>query len=321
MKADPPVKLNDIPIGSLQAFEAAARYLSFQKAAAEIGISPSTLTYRIGQLEKHLGKKLFVRRNRAVALTAEGRAIEPYVMAGIQNLIGAFAFVEPNDDENTLRIGIDRSLSTTWLAPRISAFMDRYPEVHLQILYNPESIRFIETDVDVIVQPDADDGAESISIFQEYALPVISPAHFEALGGVADGGLFDKAVLLHNRSEDRIVNASWSHWAEGGGFEFDVRPGIRFSNADLALNAAANHCGITVARTTYCLRLLESGALIAPFDHVIQLDPVFALRYPRERAGERLIGDFREWLLEEAEAHDEKTRRFLSGKAVADLRL
>jgi LysR family transcriptional regulator, glycine cleavage system transcriptional activator len=65
------------PLGSLRAFEAAARHLSFKQAAAELGVTPTAISHQIRQLEANLGTALFERQTRKVVLTAEGRTLYP----------------------------------------------------------------------------------------------------------------------------------------------------------------------------------------------------------------------------------------------------
>ena len=70
------------PLNALRAFEAAARHLSFAKAADELAVTPAALSYQIRNLEDILGVKLFERRNRAVLLTETGQLALPKIRAG-----------------------------------------------------------------------------------------------------------------------------------------------------------------------------------------------------------------------------------------------
>jgi LysR family glycine cleavage system transcriptional activator len=63
------------PLTALRAFDAAARHMSFAKAAAELHVTPAALSFQIKSLEEHLGAPLFKRMNRAVELTDAGRAL------------------------------------------------------------------------------------------------------------------------------------------------------------------------------------------------------------------------------------------------------
>ena len=63
------------PLTALRAFEAAARHMSFAKAAEELSVTPAALSFQIKSLEEHLGQQVFHRLNRAVELTEAGRAL------------------------------------------------------------------------------------------------------------------------------------------------------------------------------------------------------------------------------------------------------
>ena len=80
----PPERLP--PLNSLRAFNAAARHMSFQNAAAELFVTPAALSYQIRNLEDYLGVKLFNRLNRAVELTEHGSLIAPGIREGFARL-------------------------------------------------------------------------------------------------------------------------------------------------------------------------------------------------------------------------------------------
>ena len=65
------------PLTALRAFDAAARHMSFAKAADELNVTPAALSFQIKSLEDHLGHPLFRRLNRAVELTEAGKALAP----------------------------------------------------------------------------------------------------------------------------------------------------------------------------------------------------------------------------------------------------
>ena len=79
------------PLGTLRAFEAAARHLSFKAAADELGVTPTAISHQIRQLEELCGYALFRRRPRPLALTACGARLFPVLKEGLDN----FAANEP----------------------------------------------------------------------------------------------------------------------------------------------------------------------------------------------------------------------------------
>jgi len=75
------------PLNSMRAFEAAARWLSFSKAAEELYVTPAAVSQQIKQLEDYLGVTLFHRMTRAVKLTEEARLVLPLMTEGFDALI------------------------------------------------------------------------------------------------------------------------------------------------------------------------------------------------------------------------------------------
>src|SRR6204780_5737797 len=73
-------------LNGLRAFEAAARHLSFTAAATELNVPQTAISHQIRRLEAELGIRLFVRQNRALALTPEAREYLPGIRAAFNDL-------------------------------------------------------------------------------------------------------------------------------------------------------------------------------------------------------------------------------------------
>src|SRR5210317_545459 len=110
------------PLTALRAFEAAARHMSFAKAADELNVTPAALSFQIKSLEEHLGAPLFRRLNRAVELTEAGRALSPGATEGFQALSAAWRAAQRLQDEQTLTVTAGPAFTAKWLAPRLYEF-------------------------------------------------------------------------------------------------------------------------------------------------------------------------------------------------------
>ena len=93
------------PLTALRAFEAAARHMSFAKAAEELYVTPAALSYQIKSLEADMGQPLFRRLNRAVELTEAGKALAPGITEGFEALRAAV--------RNVNRLNASRPFSVT----------------------------------------------------------------------------------------------------------------------------------------------------------------------------------------------------------------
>src|SRR3981189_1124710 len=120
-------------LNGLRAFEAAARHLSFPQAASALHVPPTALTHQIRRLEEELGIRLFIRKNRALALTPEAREYLPGIRAAFNDLRLATDRLLRKDADNVLTISTLASLAAKWLLPRLSAFQEAHPGIDVRI--------------------------------------------------------------------------------------------------------------------------------------------------------------------------------------------
>ena len=117
------------PTAQLRALDAAARHLSFTKAAEELNVSQSAVSHQIKHLEELWGLKLFVRLTRKLELTAEGRALAPVAQAFFQNLTKTLDALKQDQGHQVLRVQMLPSVAVKWLVPRLQGFRDLYPDI------------------------------------------------------------------------------------------------------------------------------------------------------------------------------------------------
>ena len=110
------------PLTALRAFDAAARHMSFAKAAEELHVTPAALSFQIKSLEENLGTPLFHRLNRAVALTEAGETLAPGCRDGFAALNGAWAAARRLLDAASLTVTAGPAFTAKWLAPRLFEF-------------------------------------------------------------------------------------------------------------------------------------------------------------------------------------------------------
>src|ERR1700675_3213122 len=110
------------PLNALRAFEAAARHLSFKKAAKELHVTPGAVSHQVKLLEEHLGAALFRRLTRALELTAQAQAMLPKVREGLESLNAAVDQVRKREDPCALTVMAPPNLAARWLVPRLAGF-------------------------------------------------------------------------------------------------------------------------------------------------------------------------------------------------------
>src|ERR1700754_1072826 len=114
------------PLQAIKVFDAVARHLSFTKAAAELNMTQSAVSYQIKLIEGFIGAPLFVRQARRVALSARGRAVAPVVRRALGDLAQTFRSAR-EETSSVLSITSVPAFTVFWLAPRIASFQLAYP--------------------------------------------------------------------------------------------------------------------------------------------------------------------------------------------------
>jgi LysR family glycine cleavage system transcriptional activator len=101
------------PLNGLRAFEAAARHLSFKRAADELSVTPGAVSQQVKALERAMGVALFRRLHRALVLTPAGEALVPPISAAFHTISKAMETVAPALKGRRLRLGVARKLMTS----------------------------------------------------------------------------------------------------------------------------------------------------------------------------------------------------------------
>ena len=284
------------PAQALQAFDAATRHMSFTDAARELGITQAAVSQRIRLLEHRLGQALFLRHPRGLELTDAGRALVPAVQEAFERLSTgvAEAFGAPRDAPLTVR-GTP-GFSAHWLAPRLSAVRREHPGITLRLVTAIWPSDFDLDGVDLEIRYGRGDwpGVEAARLTHDRIAPVCAPALARELERPAD---LSGRTLLHAVG----FEAGWLRWLREAGAD-DVLESTGTLLGDtmaVILELAAHGAGVALGRSDIVAPLLESGRLVAPFDHWMDTDEAFfvvrdASRAPRPEA-ERFWSWMAEW--------------------------
>lgn len=306
------------PLNSVRAFEAAARHMSFSKAADELAVTPSALSYQIRQLEDFLQISLFKRLNRAVELTPAGEAIAPRISEGFIRIDEAFAAIRPDNDPHKLVVSTGPAFSAKWLAPRLHKFIELYPDIDFRLSASLKLTDFIADGVDAAIRFGSGEypGLHVEPMFAEVVMPMLSPAAFEAAGGVADAGLFERVRLLHDDSISFLPgNKGWADWMAIQGYDaIDSSRGSRFSHADHGIDAAVDGGGVVLARLSMAFRDLVAGRLVAPFELAMKVESGFFFCCPPEKLDQQNVAMFAGWLRDEVAGQAEAMAKFMAGR-------
>ncbi|WP_187432165.1 Glycine cleavage system transcriptional activator [Roseobacter fucihabitans] len=287
------------PLTALRAFEAAARHMSFAKAAEELSVTPAALSFQIKSLEQHLGAPLFRRLNRAVELTEAGAALAPGAADGFQKLSAAWRAAQRLQDEQTLTVTAGPAFTAKWLAPRLYEFAQAHPEIELRFSASLKIMDFGRDAIDVAIRfgHDPYEGLYSLPLATEWVAPVMTP---ELAKKYPDAESLTRAPLIFDDSINFLrPPCDWKAWFGAMGIDFDPRHGPRFSQADHAVDAALAGVGIVLGRRALVVKDIADGRLVMPFDMAISTGAQFRFLCPLGNETRPQVKAFREWMLHE----------------------
>jgi LysR family glycine cleavage system transcriptional activator len=282
---------------AIRAFEAAARRLSFNRAAEELHVTPSAVSHQIRRLEEHLGVKLFDRITRRVVLTREGRTLLSAVQGALDQIEAAVQRLKVNRDDGSLTLQASPNFATEWLVPRLLGFQAEFPDIEVRLVTTRghDGLRLDFEQVDLAIWygngrwPDV----ACERLMSEQLVPVCSPELLAGEQVLASPADLRDATLIHVLM--RI--GQWRNWLEAAGVE-DVDPerGPKFQNTPLALEAAMAGMGVAIANRAFVADHLRDGRLVIPFDQDLPSESAYYLIYPTQGLRRRSALAFRGWI-------------------------
>ncbi|MEP0519184.1 MAG: transcriptional regulator GcvA [Hyphomicrobiales bacterium] len=292
------------PLNALRAFEATARHMSFSRAAEELNLTPSALSYQVRMLEEFLSVKLFTRLNRAIELTDHGQRVFPGVRESFQLMSKAMSRLTADTPDHILVVSTGPSFAAKWLTPRIVSFMEACPDLEMRVSASLALIDFVEDRVDVSVRFGAGryEGLHAERLVGDWTTPMVAPQLLEGENALRTPADIANHTLLHDDSIKYLPNAPvWKDWLQEAGVSgIDTGKGARFNHADHALNAAAKGSGVVLGRGVLAADDLEMGRLVMPFPE-ITIDTGFAFYFvcPPTMLHRPKVQQFREWVFDE----------------------
>ena len=287
---------NRLPsLNGLRAFEAAARNLSFTRAAEELAVTQTAISHQIRRLEDQLGRKLFDRRGRALTLTRAGQDYVPAVRAAFDKLRGATDKLLRPDSARRLTVSTLPSLAAKWLVPRLPSFQEAHPEIDVRIATSVALVDFRRDDVDVAIRYGHGDwpGLRADWLMTEETFPVCGPALRDGETPLRQPADLARHTLLHMSVRD-----DWHQWLTAAGVDgVDVTRGHTFDTHVAMLQAAIDGLGVALGRAPFVEADLAAGRLVAPFQVTLPADAGFYVVSPTATADRPPVPAFRDWLL------------------------
>jgi len=300
------------PLTGLRAFEAAARHLSFKKAAEELHVTPAAISQQVRGLEDYVGRALFRRLTRALALTEAGAAAQPLLREGFDRLAEAAEAMRAEPQSGILTVSVAPSFGAKWLVPRLDRFRERHPEFDVRIDATDALTNFAGDGVDLALRYGRGvyRNLQSECLMSETAFPVCSPRLLERGPPLEKPADLAGHTLLHVQWKmEQEAAPNWRMWLRAAGVEqIDAARGPRFSVDSLAVQAAIEGHGVALASAALVEDDLKAGRLVRPFPPSVCEATAFCyyLVYPPDKAGNPKVRAFREWVMAEAAAREDE---------------
>jgi LysR family glycine cleavage system transcriptional activator len=299
------------PLNGLRAFEAAARHLSFAKAAEELNVTPAAISHQVKGLEDFLGVKLFRRAKRAIWLTEAGQACLPELREGFDLLASAMSRLRGVDESGLITVSTPPSFTGKWLVPRLERFRLAHPEIDVRVDATHTLVDFAREDVDVAIRYGSGSypGLASELLLCDEVYPVCSPALLEGPHPLRTPHDLRWHTLLHEDSMTKDeTDPDWRMWLLAAGVkDVDASRGPRFSGADLVTQAAAEGQGVALGRGVVSAADLAAGRLVRPFAGSSPVAFAYYIVCPKVAVERPKVAAFCKWLHTEARRHREES--------------
>ncbi|MDR5749406.1 transcriptional regulator GcvA [Caballeronia sp. LZ024] len=291
--------LRQLPaLNALRAFEAAARHESFSRAADDLFVTHGAVSHQIRALEAELSVSLFARDGKRVRLTDSGRQYAAEVRAALVALADATRKLRSGDRDRRLVVSMLSSFSARFVTPRVGSFIEKHPEIDLELLSTNALTDFTRDDVDVAIRfgQGKYSGVHAEKLLDEVFFPACSP-RFN--GGKLPRTPADLAGMPLLRSNDEL----WRPWFDAAGLTDLPEPkrGVLYEDSSNLLQAAIDGQGIALVRRSLAMHEIIAGRLVRLFNIDGPSPWTYFFVCPTSILKTKRVQDFRAWIFDEAE--------------------
>lgn len=279
-----------LPLNALRMFDAAARHLNLTRAADELCVTQAAVSQHIRNLEERLGKPLFRRLPRGLALTDEGHALWPAVAESFARIEHSLQQVAEPRPREVLTVGVVGTFAIGWLIPRLGQLQQQHPYIDLRLLTHNNRVDLAGEGLDAAVRfgDGAWQGTRAELLLRAPLTPMCTPALAQRLRQPAD--LAGQTLLRSYRLQE------WESWFATLDQSAPLARGAMFDSSLTLAEAAAQGAGVALLPARMFQHLLQQGRLVRPFEQEVDTG-AYWLTHLRSRAPSAALKTFRQWLL------------------------
>jgi LysR family glycine cleavage system transcriptional activator len=285
------------PLNAVRAFEAAARHVSFTKAAQELQVTHGAISKQVAILEEWLGLDLFNRSKSQVILTPSGKEFLSSLTPALDRIAVSASQLVDKSIANTFQISAPPTFTLRWLIPRISTFQKKIEQIDIKLTTSIAPVNFSVGEYDVAIR-----GATA-ALLNNVSIPFMT----ETIVPVCHPDLLEKGQLQHlnDISKQTLISydtepLAWKDWLHDA-YASHIKPAnqLQFEQMYFALQAAAEGLGIVLVPLFLVADEIIEGKLILPFGLLAARTRKYYLNAPLSIPQNPVIEKFTQWLAQE----------------------
>ncbi|MFC0805238.1 LysR substrate-binding domain-containing protein [Ensifer sp. P24N7] len=287
-------------LSALVTFESAARHMSFTEAGKELNVTQPAVSRQIRDLEKSLGFPLFVRRHRALDLTAKGQQMATALTHSIEHIVGTWQEIQRDTVKRQLHVSAYVAFSTLWLAPRLPLFRAENPELSIFVDTQDHDPDLRRNDFDLALRfgggnwPDG----EATFLFRDEIVPVCSPGYLRDLPPMTT----PDSMKAHSIIDYSRGGKAWQGWEDWTQFAFGIPIAARidtyYSYYMDAVTAAVEGQGVVLGWKAIVEKYLATGALVPISPAVMTSASAHYIVTTPDRRNSDAVERFKAWIVE-----------------------
>jgi len=284
------------PLNTLPSFEAAARHLSFTRAADELHVTHGAVSRAVRNLEDYLGVQLMIRATRSVRLTPIGASLAAEVRGVLEHLAAATS-AATGQTSGIVSVSTIDSFAARWLMPRLSRFRRAHRDIDVRVATSERLADFVSDGIDIAIRCGGGHypGLTTELLMPEDHFPVCSPKLLKGRQRLRAPADLARHTLLHD-----VFTVDWAIWLRSAGIDtVDPQRGPTFLSSDHAIQAAVRGEGVVLGRSALVADDLAAGRLVRPFALSLPAGFAYYVVYPARAMRRPSVKAFRDWLLAE----------------------
>lgn len=282
---------------SLRAFQIAARHLSFKLAAEELCLTASAVSHQVKNLENFLDMELFVRKTRALDLTAPGHAYFEFLDAMFTRLQMETHQLKAEYGRKMIRLCLPPFFASELFLPNMDSLHAILPDTDIRITTQPSLMKIhpAEADLSVLLGNGDWEDLTTYPLFARRLVIAAAPSQLKKFDRSSFTSLNGRTLIVHENRPN-----AWSNWAMEIDFpEPSAGNILRFDSMSSVVQAAAQGLGFAIIPLPMSQNWFKTGALIKVFDTEWVTNEQFHLAHREEELNRPEVIDFIQWLIHE----------------------